>query len=367
MERRKFLKGAGLGAGALAATAATVGAPAIAKADENLHWRMVMPWPKGTPGLGTNAEKFAEIVKEMSNGRLSISVYGAGEIVPPFECMDAVEQGVVEMAHGTPYYWQGKNRVLNFFATIPFGLTAWELSSWLRFGGGQEMWDKVYADFGVVPFYAGNSGMQAGGWFNKEINSVDDIKGIKMRYAGLGGEAMRRLGANITMLPPGEILPSMQSGAIDAAEWVGPWNDMAFGLYQVAKYYYVPAFHEPGPGLEIFVSKKKFDSLPKDLQSIIRYAAMAISERTWAEFTYNNIETYQPLIDKGVEIRHFPEDVILALAKASMAAVDEIGNENKQNREIADAYLTLVKKASRYSMDFEATGLAQRAKVWKEI
>ncbi|HBN49724.1 MAG TPA: ABC transporter substrate-binding protein, partial [Thalassospira sp.] len=166
MKRRQFLKGAGIGAGA--AVAATVAAPAIVSAQESLNWRMVMPWPKGTPGLGTNAEKFAAMVKEMSNGRLNISVFGAGEIVPPFECMDAVEQGVVEMAHGTPYYWQGKNPALNFFSTIPFGLTAWELSAWLRFGGGQELWEEAYAEFNVVPFYAGNSGMQAGGWFNKE-------------------------------------------------------------------------------------------------------------------------------------------------------------------------------------------------------
>ncbi|OKH86914.1 TRAP transporter substrate-binding protein [Thalassospira sp. TSL5-1] len=361
MKRRQFLKGASLGAGALAATAA---APSIASAQENLKWRMVMPWPKGTPGLGTNAEKFAAIVKEMSNNRLSITVYGAGELVPPFECMDAVEQGVVEMAHGTPYYWQGKNPALNFFTTIPFGLTAWELTAWLRFGGGQQLWEQVYADFGVVPFYAGNSGMQAGGWFNKEINSVDDIKGVKMRYAGLGGEAMRRIGANITMLPPGEILPAMQSGAIDAAEWVGPWNDLAFGLYQVAKYYYVPAFHEPGPGLEIFVSKEKFDSLSPDLQAIIRYAAQAIAENTWADFTFNNIESYQPLIDKGVEVRQFPDDVIMALADASKAAVEEIANKSDLNRKINDSYMDFVKKAARYGKEFEATGLLQRAKVW---
>ncbi|MAZ32855.1 MULTISPECIES: TRAP transporter substrate-binding protein [Thalassospira] len=362
MKRRQFLKGAGIGAGA--AVAASVAAPAIVSAQESLNWRMVMPWPKGTPGLGTNAEKFAAMVKEMSNGRLSISVFGAGEIVPPFECMDAVEQGVVEMAHGTPYYWQGKNPALNFFSTIPFGLTAWELSAWLRFGGGQELWEEAYAEFNVVPFYAGNSGMQAGGWFNKEINSVEDLKGLKARYAGLGGEAMRRLGANITMLPPGEILPAMQSGAIDAAEWVGPWNDLAFGLYQVAKFYYTPAFHEPGPGLEIFISKEKFDALGTDLQAIIRYAAQAIAENTLADFTYNNLQSYQPLIDKGVEVRQFSDDVILALAEQSNAAVEEIAAKNDLSGRIAESYLALVKKAARYGKEFEATGLLQRAKVW---
>ncbi|MFH1804756.1 MAG: TRAP transporter substrate-binding protein [Pseudomonadota bacterium] len=361
MERRQFLKRAGLGVGVAAASMA---APAIASAQESLKWRMVMPWPKGTPGLGTNAEKFAAIVKEMSNDRLSITVYGAGELVPPFECMDAVEQGVVEMAHGTPYYWQGKSQALHFFSTIPFGLTAWELSAWLRFGGGQALWEETYAQFNVVPFYAGNSGMQAGGWFNKEINSVADIKGIKMRYAGLGGEAMRRLGANITMLPPGEILPAMQSGAIDAAEWVGPWNDLAFGLYQVAKYYYTPAFHEPGPGLEIFIAKDKFDALPTDMQAIIRYAAQAISEETLADFTYNNLQSYQPLIDKGVEVRQFPDEVIMALAEQSQAAVAEIAAQGELHQRIYDSYMDLVKKAARYGKEFEATGLLHRARVW---
>jgi TRAP-type mannitol/chloroaromatic compound transport system substrate-binding protein len=206
--------------------------------------------------------------------------------------------------------------------------------------------------------------MQAGGWFNKEINSVEDLKGLKARYAGLGGEAMRRLGANITMLPPGEILPAMQSGAIDAAEWVGPWNDLAFGLYQVAKFYYTPAFHEPGPGLEIFISKEKFDALGKDMQAIIRYAAQAIAENTLADFTFNNLQSYQPLIDKGVEVRQFSDDVILALAEQSNAAVQEIAAKNDLSGRIADSYLALVKKAARYGKEFEATGLLHRAKVW---
>ncbi|MCC9625433.1 TRAP transporter substrate-binding protein [Thalassospira sp. MA62] len=362
MKRRQFLKGAGLGAGAVAAS---VAAPAIVSAQETINWRMVMPWPKGTPGLGTNAEKFASYVNEMSNGRLNITVYGAGEIVPPFECMDAVEQGVVEMAHGTPYYWQGKNSALNFFSTIPFGLTAWELSSWIRFGDGQKLWEEAYSEFGVQPFYAGNSGMQAGGWFNKEINSLDDLKGLKMRYAGLGGEAMRRAGANVSMIPPGDIMPSMQSGAIDAAEWVGPWNDLAFGLYQVAKYYYTPAFHEPGPGLEIFVSKEKYESLAPDLKAIIRIGAQAISEETWADFTFNNLQSYRPLIDKGVEVRQFPDEVIMELAKHSKDAVDEIAQKDELSGRIAASYLDLVKKAAPYGKEFEATGLLNRAKAWE--
>lgn len=365
MKRRQFLKRASLGTGAVvAASAAAIGAPAVASAQDNYQWRLVMPWPKGTPGLGTNAERFAKMVHEMSNGRMSIRVYGAGEIVPPFECLDAIEQGVVEMAHSTPYYWQGKTPAVNFFSTIPFGLMASELSGWLQFGGGYELWKETYQEFDVIPFYAGNSGMQAGGWFNKEINSVDDLKGLKLRYAGIGGDALRRLGANITMLPPGEIMPSLQSGAIDGAEWVGPWNDMAFGLYQVAKYYYVPAFHEPGPGLEIIVSKDKYEGLPKDLQAIIAYAAQAIAEKTLSEFTFNNIQSFQPLIDKGAQIRHFPAEVLSALFEESKAAVDEIAAKSDLCGRIAKSYLDFNKKAARYGKEFDGSGLLERAKVW---
>jgi TRAP-type mannitol/chloroaromatic compound transport system substrate-binding protein len=362
MKRRNFLKGAGLAATAVAGGMA---APAIAKADETFSWRMVMPWPKGSPGLGAEGEKFAKRVTQMSNGRLKITVYGPNELVPAFECMDAVEQGVAEMAHGTPYYWAGKDEAVNFFSTIPFGLMGWELSGWLRFGGGQKLWEELYAQFNVVPFSAGNTGMQAGGWFNKEIKSVDDIKGIKMRYAGIGGEAMRRLGANVTMLPAAEILPAMQSGAIDACEWVGPWNDYAFGLTQVAKYYYVPAFHEPGTGIEVFINKDKFASLPEDLQEIIRVAAQASYNETLSDFTFNNIESYQAILKKGIEIRHFPDEVITALAKQAGDAVKEIAAKNDLNKRIYDSYMDFVKKAAPYGKQFEATGLMQRAKVWE--
>ncbi|RCK40533.1 ABC transporter substrate-binding protein [Thalassospira profundimaris] len=363
MERRKFLKGAGLAAGAVAGGFA---APAIAKADDTFNWRMVMPWPKGSPGLGANGEKFAERVRKMSGGRLNIKVYGPGELVPAFECMDAVEQGVAEMAHGTPYYWAGKDDAVNFFSTIPFGLMGWELSGWLRFGGGQALWEELYSQFNVVPFLAGNTGLQAGGWFNKEINTVDDIKGIKMRYAGIGGEAMRRLGAIVTMLPAAEILPALQSGAIDAAEWVGPWNDYAFGLTQVAKYYYTPAFAEPGTGIEVFINKDKFNSLPEELQEIVRVAAQANAEETLADFTYNNIESYQAVLKKNIEIRHFPDEVIKALAKQSMDAVKEIAAKKELNQRIYDSYMAFTKIAAPYGKAFEATCLMQRAKVWEE-
>ena len=216
----------------------------------------------------------------------------------------------------------------------------------------------------MKPFYAGNTGLQAGGWFNKEINTVEDIKGIKMRYAGIGGEAMRRLGANVSMLPAAEILPAMQSGAIDAAEWVGPWNDYAFGLTQVAKYYYTPAFAEPGSGIEVFINKDKFAELPEDLQEIVAVAAQANAEQTLADFTFHNIQSYQAVLAKGAEIRHFSDDVIAALAVEAKAAVKEIADKNELNGRIYASFIDFVKKAAPYGKEFEATGLMQRANVW---
>jgi TRAP-type mannitol/chloroaromatic compound transport system substrate-binding protein len=361
MKRRQFLSGAGVAAGAFAATAA---APAIVKADETINWRMVMPWPKGTPGLGANGELFAERVNKMSGGRLNITVYGAGELVPALECMDAVEQGVADLAHATPYYWFGKDPAVSFFTTIPFGLMAWELSGWLRFGGGQALWDELYAQFNVKPFLAGNTGLQAGGWFNKEINSVEDLKGLKVRYAGIGGEAMRHLGATPSLLPAAEILPSLQSGAIDAAEWVGPWNDYAFGLASVAKYYYTPAFAEPGSGIEVFINKDKFAELPEDLQEIVAVAAQANVEQTLSDFTFNNVQSYQAILEKGTEIRHFNDDLINAFAGAARESVEEIAGQNELNGRIYASLTDFAKKAAPYGKEFEATALNQRANVF---
>src|SRR3546814_10846919 len=186
--------------------------------------------------------------------------------------------------HATPYYWVGKSAALNYFTGVPFGLDAIELAGWLEFGGGQQLGDELYDGFGLKPFYAGSSMTQAGGWFRKEINSIEDLKGLKIRIAGLGGEVFRRLGAAVQVTPPGEIFPAMQSGAVDAAEWVGPWNDLAFGLHQVAKYYYMPAFHEPGPGLEVVVNKARFEELPGDLKKIVEYAVGSVAHTTVGDF-----------------------------------------------------------------------------------
>jgi TRAP-type mannitol/chloroaromatic compound transport system substrate-binding protein len=356
MQRREFVAGAAAG---VAAGGVPLAAPAIAQGRH--QWNMVMPWPRNTPGVGVGAQRFADNVNAMSDGRLAITLYAAGELVPPFESLDAVQQGAADLAHGTPYYWVGKSKALNYFTTIPFGLTATELAAWIEFGDGQALWEEVYEPFGVLPFYAGSSGVQAGGWFRAPIESVEDLRGLKFRIAGLGGEVMRRLGVNVVLLPPGEITPALTSGAIDAAEWIGPWNDRAFGLYQVARYYYVPAFHEPGPGLEIIVNREKYRALPNDLQTILRVAAAAAAHATLADFTFHNIVSLEPLLaEHGVELRSFPEEIVRALGATTREVLDELAATDELTGRVHASFSAFLRQAARYNREFDQRLLEMR-------
>ena len=213
------------------------------------RWKLITTWPKNLPGLGVAPERLAEHLRKMSNGRLDIKVYGAGELVGAFEIFDAVSQGTAEMGHGAAYYWRGKLPAAQMFATVPFGMNAQEMNGWLHHGGGLELWRELYAPFNLVPFAAGNSGVQMAGWFNKEINSLADLQGLKMRIPGLGGEVLARAGGVPVALPGSEVYTALQTGVIDATEWVGPYNDLALSLHTAAKYYYYPGWHEPGPTL----------------------------------------------------------------------------------------------------------------------
>jgi len=236
---------------------------------------MVTTWPKNFPGLGTGAQRLADRITAMTEGRIAVKLFAAGELVGAFDSFDAVSQGNAEGYHAAEYYWQGKSKAFNFFTAVPFGLTASELNAWIYHGGGQELWDELAADFGLKSFLAGNTGVQMGGWFAKEVNSVDDFKGLKFRMPGLGGEVLRRMGAAVVALPGGEIFPALQSGAIDATEWVGPWNDLAFGFHRIVKFYYFPGFHEPGSGLAFSMNKKVWDGLPDSDKAIVEAACAA--------------------------------------------------------------------------------------------
>ncbi len=323
--------------------------PAGTQAEQQVfHWKMVTAWPKNFPALGTSAEQLAKSVNEMSNGRLQIKVYGAGELVPALQVFDAVAQGTAEMGHASPYYWKGKIPAAQFFTTTPFGMTALEMNSWMQYGGGQELLNELYAPFNLMVLPAGNSGMQMAGWFNKEINSVDDLKGLKMRIPGLGGEVLARAGGAPVMLPGGEIFTALQTGTIDATEWVGPYNDLAFGLQKAAKYYYYPGWHEPGSLIELMINKDAFAKLPTDLQNIVRVAAQAANQQMLVDMTAHNMEALKKLKkDFGIEPRPLPAEVLAHLKTLSQQVLKEVAEQDPSAKKVYESL-------QKYSEDMKA-------------
>lgn len=357
MQRREFVKK--LGVGSLALGAGAAGVRTVQAAEHK--WKMVTTWPKNFPGLGTSANKLAELIGEMSGGRMKVKVYGAKELVPAFEVFDAVSQGTAEIGHGAAYYWKGKSEAAQFFSTVPFGLTAQEMNGWMYHGGGLKLWTELYAHFGLIPAPAGNTGVQMGGWFNKEINSVADLQGLKMRIPGLGGEVLRRAGGTPVNLPGGELFTSLQSGAIDATEWVGPYNDLAFGLYKAAKYYYYPGFHEPGTTLEAVINKAAFEALPADLQSIVLNACKVVNQDLLAEYTARNPVALQDLIEKhGVSVRPYPDDVIAKLRKISDEVVSEIAGKDEFSQKVYASYKKFLQQSKEWSRISELAYLKAR-------
>jgi TRAP-type mannitol/chloroaromatic compound transport system substrate-binding protein len=316
---------------------------------QTYKWKMVTSWPKNFPGLGTAPERFSKMVDDMSAGRLKIKVYGAGELVPALQVFDAVSQGTAEMGHSGAYYWKGKTPAAQFFTSVPFGLTAQEMNGWIYHGGGLELWQELYAPFNLIPLAAGNTGVQMAGWFNKEINSVEDLKGLKMRIPGLGGEVLKRAGGTPVTLPGGELFTSLQTGAIDATEWVGPYNDLAFGLYKAAKHYYYPGWHEPGSMMELTVNKPAFESLPKDLQAIVTVAAQAINADMLAEYTARNNAALTELVEThGVDVRELPADVLSKLRELSEEVVAEVAAQDPASQKIYDSYMKFREGVIKY-------------------
>jgi len=340
MKRRDFLKGSVTGATAIGTVAAASSFPKPAISQGNMKWRMQTTWPKNFPGLGTGANVLAQFITDASDGRLTVEVFGGGEIVPPFETMDAVSSGTIEMGHGAPYYWKGKVPATQFIASIPFGLNAQEQNAWLQFGGGQELADEVYKELGCKFFASGNTGVQMGGWFNKNINSLEDYKGLKMRIPGLGGEVVKAAGGNVINLPGGEIPPALSSGAIDATEWVGPYNDLAFGLYKSAKFYYYPGWHEPATLLDNFVNLNIWEELPGDLQAIITAANAYANSFVLNEFMANNNNSLNTLINKhGVTLQKFPDEVLNGLGALSGQVIGDLANADPLSRKVMDSIL----------------------------
>ena len=317
--------------------------------DKTYNWRLVTSWPKNYPGLGMAPERIADLVEEMSDGQMTITVYGAEEQVPAFGVFDAVSSGSHQMGHSGGYFWKGKVPAAQFFTSVPFGLTADEINAWVNRGGGLELWREIYEPFNIYPIPAGNTGTQMFGWFNKEINSLEDVKGLKMRIPGIGGEVLKEAGGIPVTLPGGELFTALQTGVIDATEWVGPYNDLTFGFHQAAKYYYYPGWHEPGPMLELIINLDEWNSLPKHLQVIIETAAKAVNQDMLDEYLAKNNQALTELVEvHGVELRRLPDDVIEEFRMISDQILEELAQEDESIAKVYSSYKSFKQDVSEY-------------------
>jgi TRAP-type mannitol/chloroaromatic compound transport system substrate-binding protein len=314
-------------------------AEGAAAADERFRWKMVTTWPPNFPVFQESATRFAEQVERISRGRLEVQVFAGNELVPPLQTFDAVSRGTVEMGHGAAYYWAGKVPAAQFMSAVPFGMTAEGMHAWLYHGGGLALWRELYEPFGVVPFPMGNSGVQMGGWFNKRIESVADLQGLKMRIPGLGGKVLSKAGGTPVLMAGGEIYTALERNTLDATEWVGPFHDDRLGLYRAAQYYYYPGWHEPGTTLELIVNREAWDSLPEDLQALVETTAMAVNLWAYSQFETLNLEALGRLRDEhGVEVLQFPDDVLARLHEMTRETLAEEAAEDPDFRRVYEAY-----------------------------
>ena len=320
MRRRDFLKksaGAALGGAALGGCSGEgERAPAV-HTQRNVQWRLVSSFPKGLDTIFGGAQVLAERVETLSEGRFEIRPYASGEIVPGLQVLDAVQQGTVQAGHTACYYFTGKNQALAFDTAMPFGLTSRQQAAWLSQGGGHELLEGVFADFGCVSFPAGNTGAQMGGWFKREVETVADLQGLKMRIPGLGGQVLSRLGVTVQVLAGGDIYPALERGAIDATEWVGPHDDEKLGFHRIAKYYYYPGWWEPGPNLSALVNRKAWDELPSSYQEIFKSAAHEAHVTMLNRYDARNPAALERLAASGTELRPFSKEILDACRRTS--------------------------------------------------
>ena len=337
MKRRDFLKKTGVGT--ITAASAVVAAPNVIAGPKKHRWKMVSTWPPNFPLLQTGVERFAKRVKELTAGQLTIQVYAAGELIPAFGSFESVSKGMVQAASGASYYWAGKSAAAQWFSAVPFGLNAQGMNAWLYAGGGLQLWEETYAPFNLVPRPCGNTGLQIGGWFNKEINSVADFKGLKMRIPGLGGKVIKKVGGTPVLLPGGEIFTSLERGVIDATEFIGPLHDMRMGFHKAAKYYYTPGWHEPGTVLEVFFNKQAYEKLPKNLQGALDAAAAENNIWMLAEFDAQNGQAMHTLLNEHkVQLRQFSESTLAELRKVAMEVREEEAAKDAQAQKVHLAF-----------------------------
>lgn len=346
--RRSFMKtsAVAVGAGTAAATFAT---PAISKNREK--WRMITTWPKNLPGLGTGAQHFADQVTKATGGRLTVELYAAGEIVPAFESIDAVGSGTVEMGHGAPYYWKGKAPATQLVSNFPMGLTAQEYNAWYHFGGGRDLCDELYRSVFSCKFLpCGNTGIQHPGWSSKEVNTLEDIKGLKMRMPGLGGEVMKRLGATVVNLPGGEVPGALASGAIDWAEWNNPYGEASMGFYRYAKYYYTPGWHEPGTVLDLFINAGKWDGLSDELKAIVENCSYATNQVMLSEFQARSGPVLDSFVkEHGVIVKRLSDDIMRMVGKVAGEAMQEVADGDPMSGKIFKSLIAFRGHQIRYT------------------
>lgn len=357
MDRRNFIAGgvgvvvggaAGYMAGSPTDKSVSKG-PAI-QAKKTKILKMVTSWPKNYPGAGIPAARFGERLEITSQGRFKVRLYASGELVHPLKCLDAVQEGTADLYHSAEYYYKGKTPAFAFMTSVPFGFTGTEMDAWLNHGGGQKLWDELSAEFGVKAFPCTNSGVQMGGWFKKQIRSIDDIRGLKMRMPGLGGDVLNALGANAITLGGTEIMPALQSGTIDATEWVGPWNDLAFGFYKVVKNYMYPGFHEPGTVLSLGINKKFWDGLSSSDQKLFECCALAEHNYTYSEFNANNGIALDTLINKhGVKLHEMPDDVFRAFGVASKDVLSDAGKFDPISKKVYKSFIDFYRNITKWT------------------
>ena len=355
-----------LGAGALAAGAGVLGAithapdartaaPRADLASPNINrgikqFRMATSWPKNFPGLGIMPERFAQAVLEMSDGALEVKVFAAGELFGALECFNATSTGAADMYHAAEYYWQGVSPGFNFFTAVPMGMTAVELMGWIDWGGGQDLWQALSARNNIIAFQAGNTGHQTGGWFKRRLTGLEDLKGLRMRMPGLGGRVLSELGGTSVLLPGGEIYQALQSGSIDATEWVGPWNDLALGFYREAPFYYAPGFHEPGASLAVGVNLDRWNGLTASEQAIIRYACKAANDQSLGEYTVMNARALETLRDRhGIEPQLMPDDILREVGRVADRIVGDLAQSDPLVTRIFDSYLAARNQSARWT------------------
>jgi len=340
VDRRAFLgAAAGASAGALAACAGPGdgGAPGIVT-QPNVLWRLASSFPRSLDALYGSAERLAERLALITDNRFQIRPYPAGELVPALQVLDAAQQGTVQVGHTPGYYYTGKNAVLAFDTGVPFGLDSRQQTAWLRSGGGLELMNEVYADFNVIAIPAGNTGAQMGGWFKREVRTLADLRGLKMRIPGLGGDVMDRLGVTVQVLAGGDIYPALERGAIDATEWVGPYDDEKLGFHKAARFYYFPGWWEPGPSMSFLVNRAAWDRLPSSYQEAFRAAAAEAAVGTSTIYDSRNPAALERLIAGGVQLRRFSTEIMEAARTAANAILEENAARDATYRRVYEAW-----------------------------